>query len=118
MYSYEAVKQRIMAENDVSEQEELPFRLRFPDATPVLVKKIEDGKRSGQVKNTGGLDVSDNPIQLTIYSKVSQSGWLMSRRGRSWPADASGLDTHRDSISSRFDCRTSSTPSSWTCRAS
>ena len=37
VYSFEAVKQRIVAENDV--------------------------------KNTGGLDVSDHPIELTIYSK-------------------------------------------------
>ena len=28
----------------------------------------------------------------------------MSRRGRSLPANASGFDTHRDTISSRFDC--------------
>jgi hypothetical protein len=32
-------------------------------------------------------------------------GWLLSRRGRSSPANASGFDTHRDSITSRFDCR-------------
>jgi beta-glucosidase-like glycosyl hydrolase len=32
---------------------------------------------------------------------------LFSRRGRSLPANASGLDTHRDSITSRFDCSTS-----------
>lgn len=37
VYSFEAVKERLMAENDV--------------------------------KNTGGLDISDNPIELTIYSK-------------------------------------------------
>jgi hypothetical protein len=36
---------------------------------------------------------------------VSQNGQLLSRRGRSSPANASGLDTHRDSITSRFDCR-------------
>jgi hypothetical protein len=29
----------------------------------------------------------------------------LSRRGRSVPANASGVDTHRASISSRFDCR-------------
>jgi hypothetical protein len=29
----------------------------------------------------------------------------LSRRGRSLPANASGFDTHRDSISSCFDCR-------------
>jgi hypothetical protein len=33
---------------------------------------------------------------------------LLSRRGRSLPANASGFDTHRDSISSRFDCTRSS----------
>jgi N-acetylneuraminic acid mutarotase len=36
---------------------------------------------------------------------VSPNGQLLSRRGRSLPADASDFDTHRDSISSRFDCR-------------
>jgi hypothetical protein len=36
--------------------------------------------------------------------QVSQNGYLLSRRGRSSPANASGFDTHRDSISSRFDC--------------
>jgi hypothetical protein len=33
---------------------------------------------------------------------VSQNGYLLSRRVRSFPANASGFDTHRDSISSRF----------------
>jgi hypothetical protein len=36
---------------------------------------------------------------------VSQNGLLLGRRGRSLPANASGLDTHRDSIRCRFDCR-------------
>jgi predicted dehydrogenase len=36
---------------------------------------------------------------------VSQNGYLLSRRGRSLPANASGFDTHHDPISSRFDCR-------------
>eukprot|EP01047_Picozoa_sp_COSAG01_P064859 COSAG01_NODE_8656_length_2706_cov_11.170694_4_plen_84_part_00 len=36
---------------------------------------------------------------------MSPNGWLLSRRGRSSPASASGLDPHRDSISGRFDCR-------------
>eukprot|EP01047_Picozoa_sp_COSAG01_P082572 COSAG01_NODE_16916_length_1194_cov_1.537900_1_plen_95_part_10 len=43
-----------------------------------------------------------------MLRQVSQNGQLLSRRGRSSPASASGLDTHRDSISSRlsrFDCR-------------
>jgi hypothetical protein len=31
-------------------------------------------------------------------AQVSQNGWLLSRRGRSLPASASGFDTHRDSI--------------------
>jgi hypothetical protein len=35
---------------------------------------------------------------------VSRNGWLLRRRGCSSPAHASGLDTHRDSINSRFDC--------------
>eukprot|EP01047_Picozoa_sp_COSAG01_P086123 COSAG01_NODE_19222_length_1023_cov_5.112299_1_plen_92_part_00 len=28
---------------------------------------------------------------------------MLSRRGRGWPANASALDTHRDSITNRFD---------------
>eukprot|EP01049_Picozoa_sp_SAG25_P012031 SAG25_NODE_1555_length_2770_cov_38.636459_4_plen_89_part_00 len=35
---------------------------------------------------------------------MSQNGQLLSRRGRSSPANASGFDTHRASITSRFDC--------------
>jgi hypothetical protein len=38
-------------------------------------------------------------------SAVSQNGQPLSRRGRSLPAKSSGVDTHHDSISSRFDCR-------------
>jgi hypothetical protein len=33
---------------------------------------------------------------------VSQNGWLLSRRGRSLPANASGFDTHRDSTGTAF----------------
>jgi hypothetical protein len=44
---------------------------------------------------------------------VSQNGQLLSRRGRSSPADASGVDTHCDSITSRFDCSAPSAASSW-----
>jgi hypothetical protein len=36
---------------------------------------------------------------------VRQNGYLLSRRGRSLSANASGFDTHCDSISSCFDCR-------------
>jgi hypothetical protein len=35
---------------------------------------------------------------------VSQNVYLLSRRGPVY-RNASGFDTHRDSISSRFDCR-------------
>jgi hypothetical protein len=38
-------------------------------------------------------------------ASVSRNGQLLSRRGRSLPANASDFDTHRDSISSLFDCR-------------
>jgi hypothetical protein len=36
--------------------------------------------------------------------QVSQNGQLLGRRGRSLPANDSTFDTHRDSITSRFDC--------------
>jgi hypothetical protein len=39
-----------------------------------------------------------------LVGRVSQNGWLLNRRGRSLPANASGFDTHRVSISSRSDC--------------
>jgi hypothetical protein len=39
-----------------------------------------------------------------VSQKVSQNGQLLSRRGRSLPASASGLDSHRASITRRFDC--------------
>jgi GTP cyclohydrolase II len=48
-----------------------------------------------------GLDVTE---RVSIIP-VSQNGWLLSHRGRSSPANASGFDAHRDSISSRLDCR-------------
>jgi hypothetical protein len=38
---------------------------------------------------------------------VSQNGELLSRRGRSLPANASTFDSHRDSITSRVDRRPS-----------
>jgi hypothetical protein len=44
---------------------------------------------------------------------VSQNGQLLSRRGRSLPANAGGVDTHRDSISSRFDCRSHNRRAFW-----
>jgi hypothetical protein len=40
-----------------------------------------------------------------VTNQVSQSGWLLSRRGRGSPAHASGVSTHRVSISSRVDHR-------------
>eukprot|EP01047_Picozoa_sp_COSAG01_P001654 COSAG01_NODE_38_length_33931_cov_75.163632_31_plen_259_part_00 len=36
--------------------------------------------------------------------QVSQKGSLLRRRGRCFPVNASGVDTHRDSISSRLGC--------------
>jgi hypothetical protein len=39
---------------------------------------------------------------LRLAEAVGQNGSLLSRRGRSVAANASGLDTHRDSITSRF----------------
>jgi hypothetical protein len=47
-----------------------------------------------------GIDI-DACRQLKL-AQVSHNGQLLSRRGRSLPASASGLDSHRDSISSRF----------------
>jgi hypothetical protein len=48
-------------------------------------------------------------------TQVSQNGSLLSRRGRSLLVNASTLDTHRDSIISRFDCRPAPGPSPTSC---
>jgi hypothetical protein len=55
-------------------------------------------------------DVADPAQKLSRPIKeelrqVSQNGQLLGRRGRSLPANASGVDTHRASITSRSDCR-------------
>jgi hypothetical protein len=47
--------------------------------------------------------IQGRPSPAAHQSQVSQNGWLLSRRGRSLPASAGGLDTHRDSMTSRFD---------------
>jgi hypothetical protein len=64
-----------------------------------------------------GAEHTGHPTRLAIFSAcfdrfveessaykplVSQHGWLLSRRGCSLPASASGLDTHRDAITRRF----------------
>jgi hypothetical protein len=72
-----------------------------------LSRNLEDentwtGRRCWCVLAPGLLSVYEHELGRTL---VSQNGWLLGRRGRSLPANASGLDTHRDSISSRFDCR-------------
>jgi hypothetical protein len=41
----------------------------------------------------------------TWLPQVSQNGWSWSRCGRNLAARASGFDTHRHSITGRFDCR-------------
>jgi hypothetical protein len=51
-------------------------------------------------------DTNAGELLLQLCSaEVIQNGYLLSRRGRSLTANASGFDTHRDSISIRFDCR-------------
>ena len=47
--------------------------------------------------------IQGRPSPAVHHGQVSQNGWLLSRRGRSVPASAGGLDTHRDSMTSRFD---------------
>jgi hypothetical protein len=65
-----------------------------------------DSEEGGSLE--GGARTMTTPIcrdEDYAAGRVSQSGQLLSRRGRSAPANASGLDTHRASISRRFDCR-------------
>jgi hypothetical protein len=59
--------------------------------------------------------ITDLSPTSAAWKQVSQNGQLLSRRGRSSPANASGCDTHRDSISSRSDCRRSSGRCSASC---
>jgi hypothetical protein len=67
----------------------------------VLEIKVADGTAQEQA-----LDLLPTGVELSVAAlQVSRNGWLLSRRGRSLPANGSGFDTHRDSISSRFDCR-------------
>jgi hypothetical protein len=68
---------------------------------------------SHEARERGWLRFEDSAggLQGKLY-QVSQNGYLLSRRGRSLPANASGFDTHRDLISSRFDCRARTAPPS------
>jgi hypothetical protein len=50
-------------------------------------------------EDSGALDADDH-IGTGFIRLVSQNGYLLSRRGGSLPASASGFDTHRHSISS------------------
>eukprot|EP01047_Picozoa_sp_COSAG01_P038410 COSAG01_NODE_3115_length_6565_cov_23.371172_2_plen_274_part_00 len=52
---------------------------------------------SGEGPPPGGLIMSSTN-EGGALAPVSQNGYLLSRRGRSSPANASGFDTHRDSI--------------------
>jgi hypothetical protein len=56
-------------------------------------------------------------IRCLPAAPVSQNGDLLSRRGRSLPASVSGFDTHRASISRRFDGRATSSSTRRTARA-
>jgi hypothetical protein len=47
---------------------------------------------------------------IALLFVVSRNGVLLGRRGRSSPANAGALDTHRASITSRVDCRGSRSP--------
>jgi NET1-associated nuclear protein 1 (U3 small nucleolar RNA-associated protein 17) len=103
---------------DIDEQTSLKF-WKWKDAAGA-----DDPKSSTATVSASGhyaLDsVMDQPHKATVTSlcyhptkhlavttsmdfsfKVGQNGYLMSRRGRSLPANTSGFDTHRDSLSSR-----------------
>jgi hypothetical protein len=44
-------------------------------------------------------------LRIDDKKTVSPNSQLLSRRDRHLPANSSDVDIHRDSISSRFDCR-------------
>jgi hypothetical protein len=71
-----------------------------PGGAPIYIKDPEQPEEDNWVWSAQGRVAMHEPEHW-----VSHSGGLLSRRGRSSAANASGLDTHRDSITRRFDCR-------------
>jgi hypothetical protein len=67
---------------------------------PLRARRAGGGRRRRRRRRPRGVART-----LRGGGQVSQNGYLLSRRGRSLPASASDVDTHRDSISSRFGCR-------------
>jgi hypothetical protein len=54
------------------------------------------------VEHAHDLPAAQRWLRETLgQARVGQNGYLLSRRGRSSPANASAFDTHRDSLSSR-----------------
>jgi hypothetical protein len=66
---------------------------------------VKGGSCTGQEPSWRGGTSTVPSIPFAPTTRVSQNGYLLSRRGCSLPASVSDFDTHRASISSRFDCR-------------
>eukprot|EP01047_Picozoa_sp_COSAG01_P054083 COSAG01_NODE_5867_length_3982_cov_7.929178_6_plen_319_part_00 len=78
---------------------------RFPAAGRACVVAQLRGTDGHAGRATAALEAMTMSDAEKLAKEVSQNGWLLSRRGCSLPASAGGLDTHRDSMTSRFDRR-------------
>ena len=69
-----------------------------------MVTKVEAIKRSFGEAGYRHPDTGDGVLpRMLFWNVVSPDGQLLlSRRGRSSPASASDVDTHRDSVAGRF----------------
>ena len=77
---------------------------RFPAAGRACVVAQLRGTDGHAGRATAALEAMTMSDAEKLAKEVSQNGWLLSRRGRSLPANACGFHTHRDAISSRSDC--------------
>jgi hypothetical protein len=69
--------------------------------TPLRARATERGSHAAVVQEAETAAAVEEAVRR--IAEVSQNGWLLSRRGRSSPANAGGCDAHRDSTTSRFD---------------
>jgi hypothetical protein len=76
-------------------------------ATGVVTLPVPAGAEFDYVVSAEDMRIGARFGNYSIEYQVSQNGYLLSRRGRSFTSESRGFDTHRASISSRFDCRRS-----------
>ena len=82
----------------------LPASSGRVDNQPMFARvKVEVPEHNGRPAQ---MHVATTTFVLPPWEQVSQNGWPLSLRGCSSQASVSGFDTHRDSMTSRLDCRT------------